>query len=1417
MRRKCQNEKVIRAISIGLAAMLAATSTPMAAFAAEGENVGQNAGSGDTTGTQSQGETEEKPTVDSAYADAMLSASTAEGTTGSLDETAKPVTGTGTVGTKAAGALNDIAKGEEAVKAGNDLAKAVGDIETTVETFTADKPGGEGKGQITKAEKSEKKLEGKDAFGVTLDVNSEGKVVVVDRTGLDNKVSDANDKIDKAEKAKGEAYTALSGVKDDIENVNGLIGTADAKKSTADTDTNTANEAKAGLTKLDKDTKDELDKINTALNKAMTDNDIVNAVGQVTQASNDAAQIASDNLTAVKESLGDAKSAADEADANVLRYNRTQMVTLATNAQTAADNAKKAADAADAALKTLEQKETEAKTTLSNAETALTTAQNDAIKVLNDYKKSLGDINGAISTANGSRSEAQKAMKTANDAIDAALLKMGTSSDTSVTGAQEKIAAMNTAIKAANDAINTITSLMYDESVEEKYYSQGISKDERARLRSILEENDLYNAQRNCTNAQTHLTTQANKLEKAKTEYDNVIKNIGDAEANKKKADDAVTEINNIINGINGKLGTYDKLLNDADKDINDLKALLSTGGQSSYADLKKTADDVAEGVTSQGNKLVEASKLLGGSEEDQNLTAEQIVAKYDKAVKDNSETIEPAISAQEKIISDCNSNEGNVKSAYDNANGELRNDITALQAKYVGEYNAETHEFEFKTDKDGKPVYSDSYNALLTRSEATEFKCGDEVLSATAKPAYTDADGNKYMRDGGEDISVPEWIKSDKVQAIVPQAAPVTVVGIDTDANKLVETVPCNFVENYKEGDSVFRSTYYSNYRRGHISCETELTDANEVKKVILAEVLSNVLHAELTTNDVNVNGFTATVTLTKDNASRLQYTQSATEQYTLDLSMYGAPKWTKQDDGSYDLYYNFQYIKFANDGAIYYGAYETTRTYDYKKYEEKSTADAVAAKEELASIDKAADDTAKQQIKGHGETRDEKLKAWNDLINKRADAADALYGYKSGGVVENPAGGSLLDKKAKNDAIISGLGSTISEYRVAVIYKTAADEQLKNADEFDINKAEGISQEDKDKYNAALDARGRIVTAKENATTILETVKTALQTLESNMKSAENGVAKYEAAIGKDGKINAAQKRLDAVNAKLETLKALQKEAVAALKAKSVDDKLVLDDKTTVEILSLNSSLKTTLAGLTKYTPADYDALEYVHPEFMTLDVISIDSLSETLAAAINTASGVIEEQKSILAGLATKKTELTQQVEDIKGQAADAQKEADRANDALRRWRAPEDDSDSTDDSSYDDGTIISQTQGVNLLTLDGIGLPGATNRRGVAGVRNANTTAIGANQIPLAASVDLNNKADSNKVTDDGTGTGKKIGDNLVPLAATPFEDQQGSGMAWLIATLAAAAAGAGGYGYNRRKKMSNNKTDLGEKK
>ncbi len=277
------------------------------------------------------------------------------------------------------------------------------------------------------------------------------------------------------------------------------------------------------------------------------------------------------------------------------------------------------------------------------------------------------------------------------------------------------------------------------------------------------------------------------------------------------------------------------------------------------------------------------------------------------------------------------------------------------------------------------------------------------------------------------------------------------------------------------------------------------------------------------------------------------------------------------------------------------------------------------------------------------------------------------------------------------------------------------------------------------------------------------------------------------------------------------------MQKEAVAALKAKSVDDKLVLDDKTTVEILSLNSSLKTTLAGLTKYTPADYDALEYVHPEFMTLDVISIDSLSETLAAAINTASGVIEEQKSILAGLATKKTELTQQVEDIKGQAADAQKEADRANDALRRWRAPEDDSDSTDDSSYDDGTIISQTQGVNLLTLDGIGLPGATNRRGVAGVRNANTTAIGANQIPLAASVDLNNKADSNKVTDDGTGTGKKIGDNLVPLAATPFEDQQGSGMAWLIATLAAAAAGAGGYGYNRRKKMSNNKTDLGEKK
>jgi hypothetical protein len=318
--------------------------------------------------------------------------------------------------------------------------------------------------------------------------------------------------------------------------------------------------------------------------------------------------------------------------------------------------------------------------------------------------------------------------------------------------------------------------------------------------------------------------------------------------------------------------------------------------------------------------------------------------------------------------------------------------------------------------------------------------------------------------------------------------------------------------------------------------------------------------------------------------------------------------------------------------------------------------------------------------------------------------------------------------------------------------------------------------------------------------------------------MNNAKDGVAEYDAA---NGKINAAQKRLDAVNAKLKTLKALQKEAVAALKAKSVDDKLVLDDKTTVEILTLNSSLKTTLAGFTKYNLADYDALEYVHPEFMDLPEISIDSLSKTLAAAINSAAGVIEEQKSILGEIAKKKTELTQQVEDIKGQAVDAQKEADRAADALKRWRAPEDDSDSTDDSSYDDSTIISQTQGVNLLTLDGIGLPGATNGRGVAGVRTANrttnTTAIGANQIPLAASVDLNNKADSNKVADDGTGTGKKIGDNLVPLAATPFEDQQGSGMAWLIAALAAAAAGAGGYGFNRRKKMSNNKTDLGEKK
>ena len=1410
MRRKCQNEKVIRAISIGLAAMLAATSTPMAAFAAEGENVGQNAGSGDTTGTQSQGETEEKPTVESAIVDLNYSVAEAEGTTGTLNENATPVTGTGTVGTKAAGALNDIANGEEAVKAANDLAKTVGKVETTVETFTAEKPGKDGVGQITKAENSEKKLEGKDAFGVTLNVNSEGEVVVVDRTGLDNKVSDANDKIDKAEKAKGEAYTALSGVKSDIENVNGLIGTADAKKSTADTDTNTANTAKAGLTKLDKDTKDELDKINNALNKAMTDNDIVKAVGQATQASSDATQIASDNLTAVKESLGNAKSAADEADANVLRYNRTQMVTLATNAQTAADNAKKAADAADAALKTLEQKETEAKTTLSNAETALTKAQNDAIKVLNDYKKSLDAINKTITTANGSRSEAQQAMKTANDAIDAALLKMGTSSDTSVTGAQEKIAAMNTAIKAANDAINTITSLMYDESVEKQYLNKEISKNERD---SILGKNAFWSAQKNCTDAQTWLTRQTNNLAKAKTEYDNVIKATGEAEANKEKADNAVTEINNIINGINGKLGTYDKLLNDADKDINDLKALLSTGGQSSYADLKKTADDVAEGVTSQGNKLVEANKLLGGSEEDQNLTAEQIVAKYDKAVKDNSETIEPAISAQEKIISDCNSNEGNVKSAYDNADGELRNDITALQAKYVGEYNAETHEFEFKTDKDGKTVYTDAYKILVGRSQATksEYKCGDEVLAPTVTPDYTDASGSKYVK--AETGTVTATSRPN----LVLGGADYRIAGgpgidfspvYDSEKGKFVQTIGYSYDKDMTVGEDIGK-----NNKKYSQTFDTKPEDA-------LAEILpghlSNVLNAQLTKADIKIDkdNYTVTIELDSDNASRLGKEQH--EVYILNYNMRGVS--LKQKDGKWTWSCNNIQLT-VKENSSYYGRFTETTEFDAKKYDLSitPTADALIAQTQLASIDKAADDTAKQQIKSHGETRDEKLKAWNDLINKRADAADALYGYKSGGVEELPAGGSLLDKKAKNDAIISGLGSTISEYRVAVIYKNAADKQLKDADEFDIDKAEGISQEDKDKYKAALDARGRIVTAKENATTILGTVKTALQTLESNMNSSEDGVAKYDAAIGKNGKIKAAQERLDAVNAKLKTLKALQKEAVDALKAKSVDDKLVLEDKTTVEILSLNKTLNKTLAGFTKYNLADYDALEYVHPEFMTLDVISIDSLSETLAAAINTASGVIEGQKSILGEIAKKKTELTQQAEDIKGQASDAQKEADRAAAALARWRAPEDDNGDTDDSSYDDGTIISQTQGVNLFTLDGIGLPGATNRRGVAGVRNANTTAIGANQIPLAASVDLNNKADSNMVTDDGTGTGKKIGDNLVPLAATPFEEQQGSGMVWLIATLAAAAAGAGGYGFNRRKKMSNNKTDLGEKK
>lgn len=1416
MRRNVKNEKVLRAITIGLATVLSVTSTPMTAFAAVGDE-GQTSGSestGTTEATQSQ--SEQTPTVVSASLDAVNSEKLAENRAGNVSyaTATTPATGTGEIGTKVADALNNVASGEAAVSAGNtlyDTAKTIGD---TVAPVISD----------ANISEIENLAQGQaEAFGVTFDENGN----VTQMTDFNGKVEDVRNAVNKAETDKDTANKALNGVQAAVDDADGKIRTADTAKKTADQYTtnavNARDDSETGADAILKNTQNELDKIGKTLNSAVDEDDINKAVAAVVTASDDAVKAAGANLTIVQDEFQKASDAADDAEKNSGSYGYQQMVNLASTAQTAADNAKDAADKADKAVEALEKQEEAAKKKLDDANTAMTTAKTNAKAVLQAYKDQLDKINAAITTANGYRKTAKDAMTEANAAIDLALKLLGEENDGNgdATNAQKQIKAMNEAIEAANKAIKGVSALMYDANASDE----------------VKEANAFYNAEKKCDDAIKSLSEQSTTLSNAWNDYDGVITAKGTAAANSEAAHAAVEQIQALINGEN----SFDKWAADAANDINNIKALLS-GSTVSYKQLQDNANGLAKELGTKEGSIKDIYDTLGGSEEDKKLTAEQIEAKFDKAVSDNSALdttingLSTQISANEKIIADCNSSEGTVKNESISAGAELTNDLSALDNKYVYSENEETGLYEIATDEDGNPVYTVAYKILVARSQATksEYKCGDEVLAPTVTPNYTDAAGSKYVKAQTGTVTAtsrPNLVLGKDNYRIAGGPGIDFSPVYDSEKGKFIQTIGYSYDKDMTVGEDIGK-----NNKKYSQTFDTKPEDA-------LAEILpghlSNVLNAQLTKADIKIDKekYTVTIELDSDNASRLGKEQH--EVYVLYYNMKGVKLKEDKKTGKWEWECNNINLT-VKDGSSYYGRFTETTEFDAKKYDltVSPTADALRAQSEKQTIDAAAE-TAKGVVNEHKRIKEEKAQAYEDLKNARADAAKALYGYDKNGTPENPAEGSLLDQKAKaeatrsaNQTLIDALGTIMSSYKVVKLHKQAADQILKNADEFDITKAEGISDADKERYNNAVTARKNIIAAKSRANGYLTKLQEELADLDSHINCAiikadgvdkVNGEVKY-AEVG--GQIEAANNRLAIVNKKLTTLKSLYQEAFGDLKP--VDDKITVDGKV-IDINDRNDNLKTKVNGYAKYE--DYGEIALIKP-FKTDDEISeevlnnieswsISSFSETLAAAINNEFEVIFNQNKALSELAGQKSEAVAMAKEIREIANKAQDAADRAATALKNWRAPGGSGGDDDDDDTTAGDIVSGT-GLDMALITGgdllINPITAGGRSGVAGVRTGDRTARGRDNVvdiqgggvPLSDGSSVIADASGNGAGDnDATGKTATVTDNMVPLADKPFENDP---LTLPIILAALTAAGAGVFGINRKRRSVKSKSD-----
>ena len=219
MKRKVVNEKVIRAMAIGISAMLA-TATPMTALAAEGE--GDNPEAPQAGGSEAE--------VNTVVDDAQAAGESAEASVEAAEIPVEKVTGdvtqvvTGEAGTDAEG--NDLAQAviDAAGDAtGNDLTKADTTIETTTDNLDA------AEGAIVSSDSSLDKAE--DAYD---DASDAAKEAV-------NTVNKANDAID----AKAGDISNAETIDEANAAYDELVDIADEAEKTFNTKLDEYNEAKS--------------------------------------------------------------------------------------------------------------------------------------------------------------------------------------------------------------------------------------------------------------------------------------------------------------------------------------------------------------------------------------------------------------------------------------------------------------------------------------------------------------------------------------------------------------------------------------------------------------------------------------------------------------------------------------------------------------------------------------------------------------------------------------------------------------------------------------------------------------------------------------------------------------------------------------------------------------------------------------------------------------------------------------------------------------------------------------------------------------------------------------------------------------------------------------------------------------------